>query len=75
MNTPTAGPSAAASNTMFAPSWGGEAEYQYYDFGDSRFVAPAALAPFGTFHNDEHALKVGVNYRFNFARPRPVARY
>jgi outer membrane immunogenic protein len=59
---------------MFAPSWAVKAEYQYYDFGDSRFVAPAALAPFGTFHNDEHALKVGVNYRFNFTSP-VVARY
>lgn len=59
---------------MFAPSWSVKAEYQYYNFGGSRFVAPAALAPFGTFHNDEHALKVGVNYRFNFARP-VVGRY
>ena len=59
---------------MFAPSWSVKAEYQYYNFGDSRFVAPAALAPFGTFHNDEHALKVGVNYRFNFASP-VVGRY
>lgn len=54
---------------MFAPSWSVKAEYQYYHFGDSRFVAPAALVPFGTFHNDEHAVKAGVNYRFNFASP------
>ena len=27
-----------------------------------------------TFHNDEHTLKLGVNYRFNFASP-VVARY
>lgn len=59
---------------MFAPSWSVKAEYQYYDFGDSRFVAPAALVPFGAFHNDEHTLKVGVNYRFNFSSP-VVARY
>lgn len=59
---------------MFAPSWSVKAEYQYYDFGDARFVAPAALVPFGTFHNDEHTLKVGVNYRFNFSSP-VVARY
>jgi len=59
---------------MFAQSWAVKAEYQYYNFGDSRFVAPAALAPFGTFNNDEHALKVGVNYRFNFTNP-VVARY
>jgi len=30
--------------------------------------------PFGTFTNDEHTLKVGVNYRFNFSSP-VVARY
>lgn len=59
---------------MFAPNWSAKAEYQYYNFGDSRFLAPAALVPFGTFHNDEHTLKLGVNYRFNFASP-VVARY
>lgn len=59
---------------MFAPSWSAKVEYQYYDFSDSRFVSPAALVPFGTFHNDEHALKVGLNYRFNFSSP-VVARY
>jgi outer membrane immunogenic protein len=59
---------------MFAPSWSVKGEYQYYNFGDSRFQSPAALVPFGTFHNDEHALKAGVNYRFNFASP-VVARY
>ena len=59
---------------MFAPNWSAKAEYQYYDFGDSRFLAPAALVPFGTFHNDEHTVKAGVNYRFNFASP-VSARY
>ena len=59
---------------MFAPNWTAKAEYQYYDFGNSRFLAPAPLVPFGTFHNDEHTLKIGVNYRFNFASP-VAARY
>lgn len=54
---------------MFAPNWSAKAEYQYYDFGDSRFLAPAALVPFGSFHNDDHTMKAGINYRFNFARP------
>src|SRR5215813_8650420 len=54
---------------IFAPSWSVKAEYQYYDFGDARFQSPPALVPFGTFHNDEHTLKVGVNYRFNFNSP------
>jgi len=54
---------------MFATTWSVKAEYQYYDFGDARFQSPPALVPFGTFHNDEHTLKVGVNYRFNFKSP------
>ena len=59
---------------MFAQNWSGKAEYQYYNFGDSRFIAPAVLVPFGSFHNDEHTLKVGINYRFNFGGP-VAARY
>jgi outer membrane immunogenic protein len=50
---------------MFAPNWSAKVEYQYYDFGDSRFTGPGALVPFGTFHNDEHTVKAGINYRFN----------
>ena len=59
---------------LFTPSWSAKAEYQYYDFGRSRFLAPAALVPFGTFSNDEHVLKAGVNYRFNFGSSA-AARY
>jgi outer membrane immunogenic protein len=59
---------------MFAPNWSAKAEYMYYDFGSSRFVAPVVLAPFGSFHHDDHTLKVGVNYRFNIGGP-VVARY
>ena len=61
---------------MFAQNWSGKVEYQYYDFGSSRFVTPAALAPFGSFRNDEHTVKAGINYRFNFGGPGPVvAKY
>jgi outer membrane immunogenic protein len=59
---------------MFAQSWSAKAEYQYYDFGSSRFIAPLALVPLGSFRNDEHTLKAGVNYRFNWASP-VAARY
>ena len=59
---------------MFAPNWSAKAEYQYYDFGSTRFVTPGVLAPFGTFHHDVHTVKLGVNYRFNFAGP-VAARY
>ena len=59
---------------MFAPNFSGKVEYQYYDFGSSRFVAPLAFVPFGSFRNDEHTLKAGLNYRFNWGGPL-VARY
>jgi len=59
---------------MFAQNWSAKAEYQYYDFGSSRFVAPAALVPFGSFRTDDHTVKAGLNYRFNWGGPA-VARY
>ena len=59
---------------MFAPNWSAKVEYQYYNFGDSAFVTPAALAAFGSFHNDEHTVKAGLNYRFNLGGP-VVAKY
>lgn len=55
----------AGAEYMFAPNWSAKVEYQYYDFGNSRFTGPGALTPFGTFHNDEHTVKAGLNYRFN----------
>jgi len=51
---------------LFTPNLSAKAEYQYYNFGSSRFLTPALLVPFGTFSNDEHTLKAGLNYRFNF---------
>jgi outer membrane immunogenic protein len=59
---------------MFAPSWSAKVEYQYYNFGSSRFIAPVVMVPFGSFSNDEHTLKAGLNYRFNWAGP-VAARY
>ena len=59
---------------MFAPNWSAKAEYQYYNFGDSNFVAPAALVPTGAFTTDDHVFKLGVNYRINWAGP-VTARY
>ena len=58
---------------MFAPNWSAKAEYQYYNFGNTTFTAPAAVA--GTrFRDDEHTVKVGVNYYFNSPAP-VVTRY
>jgi outer membrane immunogenic protein len=59
---------------MFAQNWSARIEYQYYDFGSSRFIAPVAFVPLGSFRNDEHTVKAGVNYRFNWGGP-VVAKY
>jgi outer membrane immunogenic protein len=59
---------------MFAQNWSAKIEYQYYDFGTSSFTAPAALAPFGSFRTDDHVVKAGLNYRFNWGGP-VVAKY
>ena len=56
------------------PELVGQDRVQYYDFGTSRFIAPAALAPFGNFRTDDHTVKAGLNYRFNWGGP-VVARY
>jgi outer membrane immunogenic protein len=50
---------------MFAQNWSVKGEYMYYNFGSSRFVTPVAFAPLGSFRNDDHTVKVGLNYRFN----------
>jgi outer membrane immunogenic protein len=59
---------------LFTQNWAAKVEYQYYDFGSTRFVAPAPLVPLGSFTNDDHTVKVGVNYRVNWGAP-VTARY
>jgi len=59
---------------MFAQNWSAKVEYQYYNFGSANFIAPAALTPFGSFTTDDHVVKAGINYRFNWGGP-VVARY
>jgi outer membrane immunogenic protein len=59
---------------MFAQNWSAKAEYMYYDFGSSRFTSPLGLVPFGSFRTDDHTIKAGINYHFNWAQP-VVARY
>src|ERR1700710_1297728 len=59
---------------MFAQNWSAKIEYQYYNFGNSSFVAPAALVPFGNFRTDDHVIKAGLNYHFNWGGP-VVAKY
>jgi outer membrane immunogenic protein len=60
---------------MFAQNWSAKAEYQFYDFDRSTFVTPVVLAPFGSFRNEVHTVKVGINYRFNLGGGPVVAKY
>jgi outer membrane immunogenic protein len=56
---------------MFAPSWSAKVEYMYYDFGRTNFNVGAAAFD---VKNDEHTVKAGLNYRFNWGGP-VVAKY
>ncbi len=53
---------------MFAPNWSAKAEYQYYNFGNTTFSGPAAIAG-SRFRDDDHTVKLGVNYRFGWGGP------
>ena len=58
---------------LFTQNWSGKIEYQYYDFGNVNvFDNTGAFA--GRFRNDEHTIKVGLNYRFGWGGP-VVAKY
>lgn len=54
---------------MFAPNWSAKAEYQYYNFGKTNFTSGPADLVGTSFRNDEHTVKVGVNYRFGWGGP------
>ena len=59
---------------MFAPSWSAKVEYQYYNFGSTTFTTGPAVIVGTRFRDDEHTVKAGINYRFNWGGP-VVARY
>jgi outer membrane immunogenic protein len=54
---------------MFAPNWSAKAEYQYYNFGSTSFTSGPAPIVGARFRDDEHTVKVGVNYRFGWGGP------
>jgi len=58
---------------LFTQNWSGKIEYQYYDFGNVNAFDPAGV-PLGSFRNDEHTVKAGINYRFGWGGP-VVAKY
>ena len=59
---------------MFAPNWSAKLEYQYYNFGSGTFLSGPTDIVGTRFTDDEHTLKAGLNYRFNWGAP-VVARY
>src|SRR5262249_11263195 len=59
---------------MFAPNWSAKAEYQYYNFGNTTFTSGPADIAGVRGRDDEHTVKVGVNYRFGWGGP-PATRY
>ncbi len=59
---------------LFAPNWSAKAEYQYYNFGNTTLTTAPADAVGARFRNDEHSVKVGVNYRFGWGGA-PASRY
>jgi outer membrane immunogenic protein len=54
---------------MFAPNWSAKAEYQYYNFGNTTFTSGPADIVGARVRDDEHTVKVGVNYRFGWGGP------
>jgi outer membrane immunogenic protein len=54
---------------MFAPNWSAKAEYQYYNFGNTKFTSGPADIAGTSFRDDEHTVKLGVNYRFGWGGP------
>jgi len=59
---------------LFTQNWSGKIEYQYYDLGNTTIVAgPAAVLGLSA-KNEEHTVKAGLNYRFNWGGP-VVAKY
>jgi outer membrane immunogenic protein len=64
----------AGVDYLFAPSWSAKLEYQYYNFGSTTFTTGPAVIVGTRFHDDEHTVKAGINYRFNWGGP-VVAKY
>ena len=54
---------------MFAPSWSVKAEYQYYIFGNTTFTSGTPEIIGARFRDDEHTVKLGINYRFGWGGP------
>ncbi|HLX18115.1 MAG TPA: outer membrane protein [Bradyrhizobium sp.] len=54
---------------LFAPNWSVKGEYQYYNFGTTTFTSGPAPIVGARFRDDEHTVKLGINYRFGWGGP------
>jgi outer membrane immunogenic protein len=54
---------------LFAPNWSAKGEYQYYNFGNTSFTSGPAPIAGSRFRDDEHTVKLGINYRFGWGGP------
>jgi outer membrane immunogenic protein len=54
---------------MFAPNWSAKVEYQYYNFGGTTFTSGPAEIVGAHYRDDDHTVKVGINYRFGWGGP------
>src|ERR1700732_2392343 len=59
---------------LFTPNWSVKGEYQYYNFGNTTFTAGPAPIIGARFRDEEHTVKLGINYRFGWGGPI-AARY
>ena len=59
---------------MLTPNWSIKGEYQYYNFGSTTFLAGPAPVVGTHFRDDDHTVKLGINYRFGWGGP-VAARY
>jgi outer membrane immunogenic protein len=57
---------------MIASNWSAKLEYQYYNLGHVTFISAPPIVV-SSFTNDEHTIKLGLNYRFNWGS-NPISR-
>ena len=57
------------SNTCSPRTGPPKLEYQYYNFGSTTFTGGPAEIVGARFRDDEHTVKVGLNYRFGWGGP------
>ena len=60
---------------MFAQNWSAQGRVSVLRLRQQPASSrPRCLSAFGSFRNDEHTIKAGLNYRFNWGAPA-VAKY